>query len=109
MEKIKVEKEIFEALKFWEERNRNSLEDVLYIRQHQGGFISQKLAPINNLSIEDLCKCLIIGYELEETPEEKLLDLYKNSVINGYEGVQFRRGINETLKILDIKVKGINL
>jgi len=104
MEKVKVEKEIFEALKFWEERNRNSLEDVLYIRQHQSGFISQKLAPINNLSIEDLCKCFIIGYELEQTPEEKVLNYYIEKCEGSYSG----QCIKDILNILQIKIEGIN-
>lgn len=115
MEKLKVKKEVFESLNV--AKMYNSTENI--IKEHikcnndwEGG-----CEGINGMDIFDLCKALFVGYELEETPEEKILESYKNAVelldskLNnlpeGY--MQGTKDCTEfILDTLGIKIKGIN-
>ena len=107
MEKFKVDKKTFDALEKWKEKRINPFKTAMELKSKGSVFISNDFLPLNNLDMEQLAKCLIVGYELKETPEEKLLNLYKMDSSNEYEnGID--RGIKMTLDILNIKIKGIN-
>lgn len=64
---------------------------------------------------DDLIKALVNGYEIEETPEDKVREMYeahfddgeRSPYDTGYnEGVQF--GVKQTLDILNIKISGVS-
>ena len=65
---------------------------------------------LNQLSIEQMAIALYVGYELEKTKEEIILETYE--YCNGFNDEKLRnfykRGIYDLLNILDMKVKGIN-
>ena len=67
---------------------------------------------LNELSLEDMAIALYVGYEVEETPEEKIkehYDVFTNKeqfldvFINGYE-----LGVKNTLYELGVEIEGIN-
>lgn len=67
----------------------------------------------NNFEI--LLQALVNGYEAEQSPEDKVRELYKivppNRVWNPYEADQlgaYRNGIIDVLDALNIKIEGVN-
>src|SRR5690606_7015293 len=77
--------------------------------------LGSDLKILHSLELETLMAAFVNGYEIEETPEEKLLKYYKNEA-----NFQYREdygdghrdgiltGIESTLNILGIKIEGIN-
>ena len=67
---------------------------------------------------DELMEALICGYEVEKSPEDKVREYYEGlkaaedlCEINRSSGSQFRQGwqsVEETLRILGIKIAGIN-
>ena len=107
MEKVKVNKEVFDALEHWIEGYDKKLELVLDVIYEEYGFSSKEYLALNSLSVDEICKCLIIGYELEETPEEELARYYNMESENIMDDV-FNSGIRCALNTLGIQIKGIN-
>lgn len=72
--------------------------------------------PLNDLAILEMSKVIIFGYEVEPTPEEKLLELYKqqvswsdtNDLDDKRAHTTYSNAIRKTLDVLGIVVKGIN-
>ena len=60
---------------------------------------------LNKYSTFELAQILVLGYEVEETPEEKLLNFYNRKL---GENDCMCDGIYETLQCLGIQIKGIN-
>lgn len=64
---------------------------------------------IPDLTTENLIKAIYIGYEVEKTPEEKLVDYYNDfKKVDGRDSEIITKTIINTLNILDKKVEGIN-
>ena len=107
MEKVKVSKEVFEAL----ENVQNTFDfDAIMRINCGGGFSSEKYIVLNDLSSESVAKLLILGYELEETPEEKLskhYDVMKKHIVDPFDH-GYVAGIESAIRMLGIKIKGIN-
>lgn len=61
--------------------------------------------PSKTLGLETFMRCMIEGYELEQTKEEQLLDFYNN--FRGKQGPT-RYAIRMALGILGIYVEGIS-
>lgn len=53
-------------------------------------------------------KALVNGYEVEETPEEKVRYWYENPDIHNYNPNSWKMGIKVTLDALGIKIEGVN-
>ncbi len=75
----------------------------------------QELEKWMGVDIERSEKVLIVaellanGYEVVPTPEEQLKDYYKGLDVIGTQGDHLiAEGIQDTLRILGIKIKGIN-
>ena len=61
------------------------------------------------MTAEDFSIAYLIGYEVEETVEDKLLKLYKSNPINGCDYNEgYADGMADSLDVLNIKIKGIN-
>ena len=67
---------------------------------------------LNKYSTFELAQILVLGYEVEETPEEKIKEKYElftdttsfnKGFVDGYS-----LGVKNVLKILGIEIKGIN-
>lgn len=103
-EKVKLTKAQSEEIKTL--LKENPAEDI--IQDHVEGKWWDD-SPLNGLALDTLIRALYIGYEVEQTPEEKLLYCYaETSSINEDFREGYRAGIEGTLKILNIKIKGIN-
>ena len=107
MEKVKVDKKTFDALEKWKEKKVYPFETAMKLKAKNRPFISNDFLPLNNLDIEELAKCLINDYELEETPEEELARYYNMESENIMDDV-FNSGIRCALNTLGIQIKGIN-
>lgn len=105
MEKIKVSKDIDNAIKLYLKYKNE--ESMLKERAKGDGFIGKDFKILNELSVLDLANVLINGYEIELTNEEKLLKLYKQystcEMIDEETDV-----VLKVLKLLKVEIKGIN-
>lgn len=115
MEKLKVTKEVFESLEV--AKVFNSTENIIKEHIKCDNDWEYGCKGINGMDIFDLCKALFVGYELEKTPEEKILESYKKAVeLLDTKSTLLPEGYMEGTKdctefILDtlgIKIKGIN-
>lgn len=75
----------------------------------------EKDCPLNDLSLDTLIRALYIGYTIEQTVEEQLLELYEeayNHAKTSHETQDWwsgrMDGISTSLNIIGMKVKGIN-
>lgn len=103
----------FELLK--EYRNNTSNDDLL--KEHAEAVVIKDwcndLEALNDVSLITFAQMMINGYRVEETPVEELARVYSLFWSKGFEqkdkfaqGVA--KGIDETLRILGIKVAGVN-
>ncbi len=98
-EKVKVSREVAELATKFDHRQSNIgvIEEIICA---EGYDESQKTQAIN---------AFLNGYEVEETPEEKILDYYKREVyIDRTLELAKRETIHEVLMRLGIKIKGVN-
>ena len=110
MEKAKVSKAVFEALKDWEEECDDPFLSAMNLKTKGVPFISKKFLPLNSVDIKEIAKCFIVGYELEKTPEENILekwDIAQN--MHAKNCFYYREGVYDTLKELKVNIKGINI
>ena len=80
-EKIRVSHEVAEAIEF--QLTRRSPEELLTrVIEHKefGGSFVLRSKVLNALSISEIARILYVGYEVEETPEEKWSRRYKQTV-----------------------------
>lgn len=90
--------------------------DVI-IRDRIAGTLPNEISLLDTIPLDTLIRALYIGYEMEQTAEEKVLEAWVNHDWNVprhekehhdayYSG--FRKGMKFTLDAYGIKVKGIN-
>ena len=82
-------------------------EDIVHI-QSKRGWHGTTTKNLLDLTLDEVCTALYVGYKIEKTKEEKVLDLCKRVFEDAMTGYWYKRGIIETLNTLDIKIKGIN-
>ncbi|RPK29844.1 hypothetical protein [Paenibacillus xylanexedens] len=106
IEKLKVKKNQAKAIEIL---RQNHTDDQI-MADHADGWKKTFLQPLNKLNALDLARALLIGYEVEETPEEKLLDMYKyrSASRTDREHSVVRETIFSVLEITGKKVPGIN-
>ena len=115
VEKVKVTKEVAEALY---EVERNYIGINIAITFHAKNALIGKYAPLQSLSIEDLARALINGYEVEKSPEENVRAYYEQTrkistspeeaAIVKIRADGTMRGIRNTLDLLGISIEGVN-
>ena len=119
-EKAKVSREVAEFLKSCENSGVMYWEDDLLV-EHTASFVGNHVAIkdearcLCKYSPIELAKILINGYEIEQTPEEKLVERFQYCEQRwGWhqdDETEMRataNAIKETLNTLGIKIKGIN-
>jgi len=108
MERVKLPREVAEALDDVKYMGlHNIIEQV--VNMHAYEVVTSQLSDIRHHFRADwrlLAEALVNGYEVEETPEEKVRKLFDGS----YPGMdaQYRAGIRHTLDALGISMKGVN-
>ncbi|MEK4970740.1 hypothetical protein MKX29_24350 [Cytobacillus sp. FSL R7-0696] len=81
-----------------------------------GGWTVPDFAPANSIDDDDFIAALYIGYEIEQSPEEKLREYYVCQEQSYHDSVGTERiehlakvvAIRNTLAILGIQIEGIN-
>lgn len=67
---------------------------------------------LNGMPLDTLIRALYIGYEVEPSIQEKLLEKYTEYKGHGYEHISnreaYRQGMRDALEIVPMKVEGIN-
>lgn len=72
-------------------------------------FVTAENRSKEGLTLDVLIKALYIGYEVDQTPEEQLVDFFNEQInTDGYNQMATEAAIVKVLDILNIKVKGIN-
>lgn len=122
---VKVSKEVKEALdelifegesQITEKIKKKRIANI--IRQHakQGNWIAYK--QLNTIELEDLIEMLTEGYELEDNPLDKALDLYKahlkttkslSTFISYDQWVQYNYSLGYVRAFQDLKNLNINM
>jgi hypothetical protein len=71
------------------------------------GFVGDRIAA-NSISHDDFILALYNGYEVEQTPEEKVREYYGK--LNQHHDCDWREAmhIKKTLNLLGIKIEGVN-
>ena len=118
-EKVKVSKIIAECIMGFKANHifngnyngKQAGEKLIY--EYILGKLDKEYSPLYELSVLQLGECLINGYEVEETPEERLLNDFKynnDQYVSTRNEVYLIRnqGIQSALNTLGIKIKGIN-
>jgi hypothetical protein len=57
--------------------------------------------------LDVLVRAIVIGYTVEQSPEEKVREYYEMYAHRGLDG-HYRAAITQTLDILGIKIEGVN-
>ena len=116
MDKVKVSSEMNKAIESALDEYDRDPNDVLANHKYDWVF---ECAPLNSLNHFQLAELLINGYEVEQTPQEKIKAYFDNCerilgefkdgclLMNAdYKGR--REGVLATLSLLNIKVSGVN-
>ncbi|WP_400194651.1 hypothetical protein [Lysinibacillus telephonicus] len=111
MDKVKVSSEMAKAIEGALDEFGSDPNQVL--ENHRYDWISE-CVPLNSLNHLELAEILIKGYEVEQTPEELILDEFKHAIkmINERANTEHFAGktvgIIRTLDFLNIKIEGVN-
>lgn len=100
-EKVKLPSEVAKAIEKVNLRWTRS-EIVEY---HATGKGKWDISYLNTLDLDTLITALYIGYEVEETPEEKIWDFYHTKAACE---MHPHHAIQNVLNILNIKIEGVN-
>lgn len=110
-EKVMVTKEVADAI---EVSVKNDISVRTMLRHNVHGDLYGVYAPLQTMGVDDLAKALLIGYEVEKSPEEKVAEYlaeaedFRADATDGnyYEFCNGRIvGIKQTLDILGIKIE----
>lgn len=108
-EKVKVSREVAEAIEFLKKEFDYNFEAFMKVSLNDGWHINKNCTALNKISVEDLAKILINGYEVEQTPEEKVEEYYKK-LLNS-DDTQCKNmalAVSHSLSLLKKRIKGVN-
>lgn len=114
IEKVKVSREVAEAIEYLlnHEDYGYTKEKLLVAHAGMEKYPKRNWAgdnPLNDIDLLVLAAILVNGYDIEQTPEEKLAEFYRGRVnsSNDYER-EYAHGIEFAVRSLGIKIKGVN-
>lgn len=114
MNKVKLPKEVAEAIAYL---RKEGFSDYSIITSADGkeSICSTQFLTINNsfgqdkMHPDEFIKALVNGYEVEETPEDKVREFFiKYDESNGEYSRGSRNAVVEILDLLNIKIEGVN-
>lgn len=107
--KVKVSKEVAEAIEFLQNDYGYGFTEFMQVRAH-GRFCSIRPAfPLNDVPVERLAEALINGYEVEQTPDEIVAELFKDiSTEPSRYDAGYCAGILFVLEAYGLKIEGVN-
>lgn len=103
-EKVKLPKDVCDALNLMTEFYKYPESKIVsYIfRKSFDVDLDERLLCLNEQDADAIMRALVLGYEPELTPEERIKERYKNGFRGDSQGI-FRAGIREALQIHGIK------
>jgi hypothetical protein len=112
LEKVKLPRSVAEALDFVKVQSVWSSEIIKNAFDAYKTSTCSKRRVIASFADKDafkFCKAIMFGYEVEETPEEKLRKWFKDTKVNGYPASDWQiDGAVHALNTLGIKIEGVN-
>ena len=108
-EKVKVSKEVAEAIER-EKRKLNGYNDNQLFSTLFENKINRRVPELIGIGSIEFAKMLLNGYEVEQTPEEKILAEYnwRKPFNCGIEGRIYREGMKFVLNAYNIQIQGVN-
>lgn len=126
MTKVIVTKEVAEAIERYLDGDDTYREKLL--EEHAGIYSSganwsdfydgKVYNALDSVSLIEMAEILVNGYEVEKSPEENVRDYFTALKLreeyvekSGHSGSQHRQGwqsVEETLRLLGIKIEGVN-
>jgi hypothetical protein len=115
--KVKLPKEVAEAIDYAREGMNWSHANIL-VRSVRGDWESSEMQPLRDFCRTDnfyliLAQALVNGYEVEQTPEDKVREYYES--LKSEEGKDWTASnyqkacaTVDILNLLNIKIKGVN-
>lgn len=120
MEKVKVTKAVANSIEklreAWGDAADHKMISVAF--DDTDSWVSETHAELNEMDSMTLVKALTIGYEVESTPHDSVREAFEaatrsreSAVTDLYKNFQdgIRVGIVRTLRLLDIKIEGVEL
>ncbi|MFD1776681.1 hypothetical protein [Paenibacillus rhizophilus] len=110
-DKVKLTKEQASIVQSLLDEGKSSVEYTL--KQHvidRQQWSGENLLPLREMTFDTLVRAFYIGYEVELSIQEQLLEKYNKFSGNGYDQYRdaYRQGMRDALDIVPMKVKGIN-
>lgn len=107
--KVKVSKEVAEAIEFLRNDYNYGFAEFMQVRSN-GKFCSiRKAFPLNDIPVERLAIALINGYEIEQTPDEMVAELFNDiSTEPSRYDAGYCAGILFVLEAYGLKIEGVN-
>lgn len=114
--KVKLPKEVAEAIDYIRSDGQSNEDIVCYALGTANGTIPTVLRElVKRRRFDDLLKALVNGYEVEETPEDKVRELCEEYAVIGcmndrqLELSKVAIGaVKATLNVLNISIEGVN-
>lgn len=122
-EKIKVSQGIANAIDRYTTRNiknyelslESAMEDLIVCHPNIDweDYLDGEFKELENITTYDLMRVLVLGYEVEKTPEYKVREIYSaynvsDDISPAYSSCDIADVIIEVLDELDIKIEGVN-
>lgn len=111
-DKVKVSKDVAEAIdrvvKSYQRLFPENINETI-IKGHiesPDGWRGEGSEHINKLPLDTLIRALYIGYEVEQSPEDRVREYYETVVRMHYTSP--RDAIRETLNLLNKQIEGVN-
>ena len=111
MEKVTVKREVAEAIEF--QLMGRSAEEIVCSKATQlkgCGEFTNSSAVLNDISMETLVRALYVGYEVEKTPKQELVEIYRYYRKEAYspDMTAYADGIARAVNTLGISIEGVN-
>ena len=122
-EKIKVSQGIANAIDRYVTRNiknyelslESAMEDLIVCHPNIDweDYLDGEFKELENITTYDLMRVLVLGYEVEKTPEDKVREIYStynvsDDISPAYSSCDIADVIIDVLDGLDIKIEGVN-
>lgn len=109
VEKVKLPKEVSEAIEELRESNWSNRQIIQKIEGADiNSYVIRLTGYVTLYGFDVLLQALVNGYEVEETPEDKVREFFNAFSTPNAEGMYKRNAICKTLDLLNIKIEGVN-
>lgn len=106
-EKVKVSKKVAVAIDA-ALADIQSNKAILMVHEDAGKW-TEEFEPLNTLDFDTLARAIYIGFEVVQTPEEKVEEYYKKLLYSDDKHCKIMAlSVRHTLSLLKIRIKGVN-